>query len=226
MTYQPPPAQFGSPTDVEPPLDQPWYGIGFGAAFKRAFKKYATFSGRASRGEFWWFFLANWLISLVPLALMIIGVATAPTRTFNTYSGGFDFTVQLTGLAIVGYVLAIFWSLAVLIPGLALVWRRLHDTGRSGAFYFITLVPFVGPIILLVFLCSDAVKHPTQFDFPPGTYYQQPVPGGFPPPGAYPAPGGYPPQAGYQGQIYQDQGGYPPPQPGGYPPPHGYPPQQ
>ena len=47
--YQPTPQ-----TGAEPPLEWPWYGIGFVAAVKRFFKKYATFNGRASRGEYWW----------------------------------------------------------------------------------------------------------------------------------------------------------------------------
>jgi len=54
-------------------------------------------------------------------------------------------------------VLSMIYALAVFLPGLAVIVRRLHDTGRSGWWVLISLVPFVGPIILLVFMCLDSV---------------------------------------------------------------------
>lgn len=87
-------------------------------------KKYAEFSGRARRKEFWMFILINVIISAV-LSLL-----------------GADF---LGGL----------YSLAVLIPSLAVGARRLHDTGRSGWWQLIYLVPLVGLIVMIVFTAQE-----------------------------------------------------------------------
>ena len=60
----------------EPPLDWPYYGIGFGAAITRFFKKYATFTGRASRGEYWWYALFSAIITFV-LYGIVLGISAA-----------------------------------------------------------------------------------------------------------------------------------------------------
>lgn len=90
---------------------------------------YADFKGRARRKEYWMFILFNFIISWV---LMLLGGAIK--------------------LPWIGYL----YSLAVLVPGLAVLVRRLHDTGRSGWWIFISLIPVVGAIWLLVLLCLDS----------------------------------------------------------------------
>jgi uncharacterized membrane protein YhaH (DUF805 family) len=94
-------------------------------------KKYAVFSGRARRKELWMFALISFLIAL---ALSIIEFST----------GLYDATTNL------GYLSSIY-GLAVLLPSLAVGVRRLHDTGRSGLWILIGLVPLVGAIVLIVF---------------------------------------------------------------------------
>ncbi|MYS11684.1 DUF805 domain-containing protein [Streptomyces sp. SID6041] len=91
-------------------------------------KKYAVFSGRARRKEFWMFQLFNFIISIV---LVAIGTAL-------------DFSLLST-----------IYSLAVLLPSLGVTIRRLHDTGRSGWWILIGLVPIVGFIVLIVFTASE-----------------------------------------------------------------------
>ncbi|MFC9796855.1 DUF805 domain-containing protein [Streptomyces sp. NPDC057695] len=91
-------------------------------------KKYAVFSGRARRKEFWMFQLFNFIISIV---LVAIGTAI-------------DFSLLST-----------IYSLAVLLPSLGVTIRRLHDTGRSGWWILIGLVPIVGFIVLIVFTASE-----------------------------------------------------------------------
>ncbi|BDH03819.1 MULTISPECIES: DUF805 domain-containing protein [Streptomyces] len=91
-------------------------------------KKYAVFSGRARRQEYWMFFLFNLIISIV-LAIVDAALDTQ--------------------------VLQLVYALAVLLPSLAVGVRRLHDTGRSGWMMLIGLIPLVGPIILIVFLASE-----------------------------------------------------------------------
>ena len=87
------------------------------------FKKYATFSGRARRKEFWFFALCNFLVNIVI---------------------GLSMSISL-GLGIALYVI---YNLAVIIPSLAVLVRRLHDTNRSGVWFFISFVPVIGGIWL------------------------------------------------------------------------------
>ena len=99
-------------------------------------KKYAVFSGRARRKEYWFFVLFNVIISFV---LTVIDAAT----------GTYDETVGagiLSGI----YLLAIF------IPSLAVAVRRLHDTGRSGWWLLVGLIPLVGWILTLIWYLSDS----------------------------------------------------------------------
>lgn len=101
---------------------------------KVVFEKYATFEGRATRSEYWWFALANFLVSFV---LGLIGnLAIDP---------------QFGGIG-----LQFIYMLLVLIPGLAVGVRRLHDTNHSGWFLLVSLIPIIGPIWLLVLLCTGS----------------------------------------------------------------------
>lgn len=95
----------------------------------KCLKQYADFSGRARRKEYWMFTLFNVLIQLV---LWMIDVAIGTPL-------------------ILGWI----YSLAIFIPGIAVCVRRLHDVGRSGWFYLLIFIPFVGAIILLVLLCTE-----------------------------------------------------------------------
>ena len=108
----------------------------FQEAISSAFSNYANFSGRARTSEYWYFCLFNIIVSMVLSALMRL---TAGSAMFNIFR-----------------IIEVVYSLAVLIPGLAVAWRRLHDIGRSGAWYLLMLVPFVGVIVLLVWFCKDS----------------------------------------------------------------------
>lgn len=110
--------------------------------YLKVLKNYKNFKGRASRSEFWFFALFNFIFSL--LAMVIDNI-------FNT-------TIQLNyGLALpYGYIFLIYSFLAVL-PGLAVAVRRLHDISKSGWMYFICLIPIIGSIWLLILFCSDSV---------------------------------------------------------------------
>ncbi|PKQ19852.1 MAG: hypothetical protein CVT66_07965 [Actinobacteria bacterium HGW-Actinobacteria-6] len=108
--------------------------------YRKAFKQYATFSGRADLHEFWSFAIVNFVLYLI-MALPVID------RYLGTYVLGWLYNLSFA------YPL---YSLAVLLPSIAITVRRLHDTGRSGGWYFISLVPAVGSIILLVFLLQNS----------------------------------------------------------------------
>ncbi len=106
-------------------------------------KKYAVFSGRARRKEYWYFFLFNLLITIAFLAIdMVAGLYNSEI-----------------GLGILSGI----YTLAVLIPSLAVTVRRLHDTNRSGWWILIGLIPLVGAIVLLVFMVQDSQVEQNQY---------------------------------------------------------------
>jgi len=114
--------------------------MNFTQAVSTVFSKYATFIGRASRPEFWWFALFNIIASLV-------------TGTIDQALFGYE-------------VLSIVYGLAVLIPGLAVAVRRLHDTDRSGWWLLIGLVPVIGWIVLVYWYASEGTPGANQFGPP------------------------------------------------------------
>jgi uncharacterized membrane protein YhaH (DUF805 family) len=134
------------------PLSAPLPGATIGQAVTRFFKKYATFSGRASRSEYWWWVLVNFIVTGVLSGL-------AYTGTSFTEEG------MVTGpLYWVFIVLSSAWGLAVIIPTLALIWRRLHDTNRPGGWFFLVFIPLIGGIILLVFVLLPSDPAGARFD--------------------------------------------------------------
>ena len=139
------------------PLSAPYYGAPLGAAFTRFWRKYATFSGRASRAEYWWWVLVALIIAAIFFLIGTLagGIYGPPTES-GSLSLGPGYGIYIT--------LSAIWGIATLVPNLALTWRRLHDTNRSGGFYFIGLIPFVGGIILLVFLLLPANPAGARFD--------------------------------------------------------------
>jgi len=110
-----------------------------------AMRNYAKFSGRARRAEYWYFTLFALLIAIgVMLVESFLG-------TFSEEAG-------------IGVVSGLY-LLAITVPGLAVMVRRLHDTGRSGWWYFISLIPLIGGLVLLFFLAQDS--EPGENDFGP-----------------------------------------------------------
>lgn len=105
---------------------------------KVVMKNYANFNGRARRAEYWYFALANFIV-IIPF--YIIGITGAATES--------------TGLSILGFAIYGIVALGTLVPGLAVAVRRLHDLNKSGWYYFIALIPLVGPIILLVWFFTE-----------------------------------------------------------------------
>jgi len=101
------------------------------------FKKYAEFKGRARRKEYWMFILFNAIVAVLLSILSLI-------------SGAFS-------------ILSYIYSLAILIPTIALTVRRLHDQDKSGGWYFICFVPIIGAIWLLVLMCTEGTRGTNRF---------------------------------------------------------------
>jgi uncharacterized membrane protein YhaH (DUF805 family) len=114
--------------------------MGFIGAIKTCFSKYVDFKGRARRPEYWWWVLFN---VLVGLALGIIDLVLASV----------GIPAVLSNLA----------NLVFLLPSLAVGARRLHDTDRSGWWLLLWLIPLIGWIIVIVFLCQRGTEGPNRF---------------------------------------------------------------
>jgi uncharacterized membrane protein YhaH (DUF805 family) len=108
-----------------------------------ALKKYAVFSGRAQRKEYWIFILFSSIITIV------LGVLDGAVGLYAPAAG-------------VGLLSGIY-SLAVMIPSTAVAIRRLHDTDRSGWWLLIALIPLIGGIVLIVFLATDSNAGENQY---------------------------------------------------------------
>lgn len=103
----------------------------------KVLKNYVGFQGRARRKEYWMFTLFSIIFSLIFIILEEI--------------------VNLSS------VLSSIYSLAILLPSLAVGARRLHDTGRSGWWQLLPLIPIIGLIILIVFLCQDSQDNENKY---------------------------------------------------------------
>lgn len=100
-------------------------------------ENYCNFEGRASRSQYWWYVLFTALLGF------LIGII---------------FGEETTGNIIQGIV-----TLALLLPGLGLAVRRLHDIGKSGWWIFLAFIPLVGAIILIVWFCQNSQMFPNQY---------------------------------------------------------------
>ena len=105
--------------------------------YLKVLKNYAVFSGRARRTEYWMFFLFNAIITIILSILQRIA----------------DIDNILTGI----------YGLLTILPSLAVGARRLHDSGKSGWWLLIGLIPFIGTIILLIFFCLDSEEGENRF---------------------------------------------------------------
>ena len=154
-----PSAPWSTPRPSGPaPLDQPQYDATIGQAASRFWRKFVTFSGRASRSEYWWWALISFVISLV---LQLIGSLVLGGGLFGVSSPPtFDPRSFLVPL-----VPSLVWSLLVIVPSVALTVRRLHDTNRSGWWYLLSLPPLIGLPFQLVGFASLNPERMASGDF-------------------------------------------------------------
>jgi uncharacterized membrane protein YhaH (DUF805 family) len=108
---------------------------------KVVLENYANFSGRARRQEFWYYVLANAIVSAI---LNILGQASS-----------------------IFSILAVVYGLAVIVPGIAVGVRRLHDIGKPGILLLLALIPCVGFIILIVWAAQDSQRGPNEYGASP-----------------------------------------------------------
>ena len=122
-------------------------------------RKYADFTGRARRTEFWLFALLVFLIEIVFMALLSAVGGSAlmmgdPAAAAAVPMTGATSAVLLAHLAVM---------LALLVPSLAVTFRRLHDTNRRGWWILIGLIPLIGALVLFIFYLLDGTPGPNRF---------------------------------------------------------------
>jgi uncharacterized membrane protein YhaH (DUF805 family) len=110
--------------------------VGFGQAISSGFSNYINFSGRACRSEYWFWILFYFIGALV--------------------TGGIDAAIGMS-------ITSGLFGLAVFLPNLAVSIRRLHDLDRTGWWIFISLIPIIGWIILLIWYCTKGTEGPNRF---------------------------------------------------------------
>jgi uncharacterized membrane protein YhaH (DUF805 family) len=114
----------------------------FGQSIKTCLNKYATFSGRAQRSEYWYFLLFMMIVNIVTSILDAAILEDLP-------------------------IFSLFATLALLVPSISVSVRRLHDTDRSGWWLLLGFIPVVGVIVLVVFFCQRGTVGSNQFGSDP-----------------------------------------------------------
>ncbi len=126
--------------------------MGMIEAVKLFFNRYTDFKGRSSRAEYWWVYLFNFLVVIVPyLILFTIGIGS-------------------DGLNIIGMLMAAIvglYVLATIIPGLAIAFRRMHDRNMTAWWLLLGLIPYIGGIVLIVIFALPGTKGPNKFGADP-----------------------------------------------------------
>ncbi len=115
--------------------------------YLKSLKKYAVFSGRSTRMEYWIFNFVNAVIFLIPMVIggLIEGSASQYDRIFSIF-----------------FIVVLVYQVAMLIPSIAVAVRRLHDTDHCGWWIFISMIP-IGNIVLLVFMLRDSQPGPNRY---------------------------------------------------------------
>ena len=125
---------------------RPAHMMGFTDAVRNALmNNYVNFNGRASRSEYWWFFLFTMILQFIALPIDIVVL-------------GYDM-MDPGAIQIVGTIA----GLALFLPSLCVLVRRLHDLGKSGWWFLIAFIPFLGIIVLLVFMVTEGEQLPNQY---------------------------------------------------------------
>jgi uncharacterized membrane protein YhaH (DUF805 family) len=134
--------------------------MSFGQAISNGFKKYASWKGRATRSEFWFWTLFVVIVQ-IPFSIIYNISSQGALQAAMTAGDQGAFLAALFGPT---YWLLVLVSLVFFLPSLAVLIRRLHDLDRSGGWYWIILVPFAGSIVLLVFTLLRGTPGKNRFD--------------------------------------------------------------
>ena len=118
------------------------------------FRRYAEFSGRSRRMEYWMFRLFEFVAFII--LMFFTGLVSAATGSAAGENAG-------SVVGGIGALVLILFLLGSIVPGVAVTVRRLHDTNRSGWMLLIGIIPLIGPIMLLIFLFSEGTRGPNDY---------------------------------------------------------------
>lgn len=146
-------SSYGQSSYAQPAFGQAGYGfamrpvtaappLNFGESIASVLRKYADFTGVASRSEYWWWYLFT----------------TAVSTVFYIVMSASEYLTTDVGVTLLIAIVALVWALATFLPTLAVTVRRLRDTGRSWVFLLLWFVPF-GTIVLLFFFCQASTGY-------------------------------------------------------------------
>lgn len=152
---------YPAPSEPDTPLSEPYYGATFPVSAKRFWRKYATFTGRASRSEFWFGYLGVAIVLYPVLLVCGVVVVIAELATLNTVQSS-DSPAHMVSIAAAWAAIAVW--LAHLTPLAALAVRRMHDAGRSPWLLLVAFVPYLGRIAFLI-LAGARTRRPSADDY-------------------------------------------------------------
>ena len=118
--------------------------MGPAEAFTTAWRKSFTYGGKATRAEYWWFYLLNLIVTFVVMMICSFLVGGSPPA----YAGHI-------------YFLIVAYFIAQIFPSLSIVFRRLRDIGKEWTWIFISLVPFIGGIWFIILMCQPSGRYET-----------------------------------------------------------------
>ena len=144
------------------PADAPTPGVGMREAVRLFFKKYAQFSGRASRSEYWWVALFTTLVTLVLYVPGIILAAIGGALIAESSISGVGVALLVVGIVLIGIM--VLFALAIIVPSIAIAVRRLHDANFSGLFYLLSLAGL--SIVVLIMNVLESNPAGQRFDRP------------------------------------------------------------
>jgi uncharacterized membrane protein YhaH (DUF805 family) len=131
------------------------------------FKKYAQFSGRASRSEYWMFQLLYFIVALFCIALMFLGVGERGLA--GIFGGGWGTSTSL------GFAILVAWVVLAFIPNLTVTVRRFHDQNLEGWYVLFYLIPWLGQLVVFIFMCLPGTEGDNKFGPDPKTKAEMPA---------------------------------------------------
>ena len=125
--------------------------MGFVEAVKSFYGRYFDFDGRSSRSEYWWvqlFYIIMIIVLIIPFVMGIMGAESGNVSD---------------GAAMLSFVPLVLFVLAGIIPMIAVTVRRFHDQDKSGWMYLLSFIPYVGGIVIIVFMCLEGTRGENRF---------------------------------------------------------------
>ena len=143
----------------------PEKSVGIFKAYGMMFKNYTNFSGRSRRSEYWGAAFVNFLIMLIAsfLIFFMMQDRIMVVAPYIEYIDDISDVMYLLQPVSWCFVILFLYAIILIIPSIALTVRRLHDTGKSGWYYLLALIPYVGSIIIFVFTLLDSTPGPNKY---------------------------------------------------------------